>query len=110
MPFDWEGPRVRRIVLEAGVKAANETMGRAVVQAKKRPRMPVVTGKAQGSVRIVEVARIVGNFIKGRWGSAGDVSYFPKIEKRKRPLRGGASEAYPEFLPRWKKHVKAALR
>ena len=109
MSLEWNGRSVRRDVLRACVKGLNETMGRAVVQAKQRPRMPVVTGKAQGSVRIVDLAHVDGSIIRGRWGSTG-VAYFPFIEARSGPLRGGSAEAYPELLPRIRKQLKATRR
>ena len=68
MSLEWNGRAVRRDVFRACVKGLNETMGRAVVQAKQRPRMPVLTGKAQGSVRIVDLAHVEGSLVKGSPG------------------------------------------
>ena len=109
MSLEWNGRAVRRDVFRACVKGLNETMGRAVVQAKKRPRMPVITGKAQGSIRIVQLARVEGTHIRGKWGST-DVLYFVGIEAKSGPLRGGGAEAYPEFVPRVRAHLKRTLR
>ena len=109
MSLVWNGRAVQREVYQACVKALNETMGRAVVQAKKRPRMPVITGVAQGSIRIVQLARVEGTKVSGKWGSTG-VLYFKGIEAKSGPLRGGGAEAYPEFVPRVRAHLKRTLR
>ena len=107
--LEWRGKQVSAAVVNACIDGVNQTMGLAVANAKKRPRMPVVTGKLQGSVRIVEPAHAEGPFIRGTWGSS-DVDYATFQEARRGFLRGGGAEAYPQLVPRIRKALKGRLK
>jgi len=107
--LDWNGKQVSKAVIDACIQGVNETMGVAVTNAKKRPRMPFKTGKLQGGVRIIEPAHADGYFIRGSWG-VGDVDYAEPQEAKRGFLRGGGGEAYPELVPRIGKSLKRRLK
>lgn len=92
--LNWNGDDISKRVLNAMRRAADESMAAAIPVAKART--PVVTGTAQGSIRL-EPARIFRDEVRGRWGSF-DVNYFIFLETgaRGRPglnmLRGAQAQ------------------
>jgi len=75
--LDWRGPQVRRRVLVATKDGIDTVMGDCVKGAKRD--VPRATASYQGSIRIVEPARVVGNDVAGYWGST-DINYALAIE------------------------------
>lgn len=109
MRLDWHGDDIKRKASEAARRGIDETMGACIGPAKERT--PVVTGAAQGSVKIVQLARHLGNRLVGLWGSA-DINYYIWIEIGARgrtgryPLRRAADQEYPSLAQRIKRHFR----
>ena len=92
---DWRGPQVRRAVQRASKRAIDDTMSRAVRDAKNN--VPVVTSTLQGSLRI-EPAEIKGNVVSGRWGSF-DVNYALAVEMGNPSLVPAGGDVKRDTLP-----------
>lgn len=98
----WRGDEVRRAVMAAARGGIDETMARAVVEAKRR--VPVLTGTLQGSLQM-RPARERGGGVVGLWGSFS-VQYAVYVEMGTgrmgaRPyLRPAADQEYPGLAGR----------
>ena len=100
-------PAFERAVEDAIVYALEKTASEAVIQAKRRPRMPVRTGTLQSSIQHRGAHRLSKGRFGILWGSF-DVRYAlyqemgfrtrsGKFYPGRRFLRGAAEETYPRF-------------
>ena len=93
--LDWRGPEVKRAVLKASQRAVDDTMSRAVKDAKQN--VPVVTATLQGSIRI-QPSEIKGEDVDGLWGSF-EVNYALAVETGNRALVPSGGDNQREMTP-----------
>ena len=74
MTLRWEGERVSKRLRKAMIAGVNETMGAAVVHARRNHPWQNRTGTLEGSIDISEFAAESSNGVRGVWGSR-DVVY-----------------------------------
>ena len=103
----WRGAAVTKRVKRASVIGVNDVMSRSVIQAKlNHPGWINRSGLAEGSIDIVEFAKMTRGAIYGRWGSKG-VHYFLYLELHHgSALRSAGAKLYPQLG----KRIKAALK
>ena len=91
----WNGDQIVKQIDRRVVKAIDAKLSEAVISAKKNhPGWKNRTGTAEGSVRVVQWARVKGNVIFGSWGSVG-VKYVLSLELyRGSFLRRAAARVY----------------
>ena len=106
MSLKWEGDRLIRKVRSASLKAVNEVMSKAVIQAKRNhPGWRNRTGKAEGSIRIVSFAQPSRGGVAGLWGSV-DTNYMIWLEiKHGSALRNAADRTYPMLAETVRKYL-----
>jgi hypothetical protein len=94
----WNGDKVRRRVLKAVERGVNVVMAAAVLQAKlHHPGWRNITALAEGSVRVITLAKRSGNAISGEWGSVG-TGYVLWLELNHGSfLRNAADKEYPKL-------------
>jgi len=92
----WNGDRILAKTRMASKAAINETMADSVIHAKRHhPGWQNRTGTAEGSVRIITMAKGEGRKVYGEWGSMG-VNYVIWLElKHGSFLRNAADHLYP---------------
>lgn len=91
---------LRKIPLEG----VNRTMVACVLHAKRNhPGWRNITGVAEGSIDILQLAKLEGKEVIGRWGSRG-VHYMIWLEiKHGSALRNAADVEYPKLAARIKR-------
>lgn len=104
MSTKWYGDRVKASVGRAAMRGIDTTMSQAVIHAKRNhPGWRNRSGKAEGSIMVVEKAHAEGRGYVGRWGSR-NVVYMLWLEiKYGRALQQAASVIYPRLTGNIKK-------
>lgn len=103
----WFGPQVVAKVERASIKGVNATMSEAIILAKRNhPGWQNRTGKAEGSITIIDKAKSIGQHVEGRWGSKG-TNYMIWLElKYGGALRAAAAIIYPRLGDNIRKFFK----
>jgi hypothetical protein len=72
--LEWNGAKVLARARRAQITGVNRTLSQTVVQAKNNHAWRNQTGILEGSIKIIQFARVAGRGVRGTWGSA-DVVY-----------------------------------
>ena len=107
----WNGDRVLRKYREAQRKGINTTLSEAAIEARlNHPGWANQTGKAEGSIGVVQNAEPEGKGFFGLWGSK-NVSYMIWLElKYGGALRTAAAKIYSNLPTNVKKHLGRPIR
>ena len=98
MPLEWFGDKVLANTKRRARAGVNITMSQAVIYAKhNHDGWKNITTKAEGSIQIIDQARVVSGGVQGEWGSIG-VGYMIWLElNHGGALRGSAAVMYPNL-------------
>ena len=102
----WRGEAVKKKLVTAAIRGVNITMSGAVLRATyNHPGWKNITSVAEGSIRIVENAKLKGKRVAGLWGSR-NVGYMVFLEF----LHGAALRSAADIEhPKLKRNIAAAM-
>lgn len=111
MPLEWNGRQVAERATKAAMLGVDKTLADCVPFAKRNHPWHNRTGTAEGSIRVVQEAKVDGEGVAGRWGSVS-VLYFIFLElgtrrMEARPILRPTADA---IYPRLRGYIQAAFK
>lgn len=111
MNFKGTTPRFFRKLERACILGINEAMAEAVAQAKSdHPGWNNISGDAEGSVQILQMAAMQGARCVGVWGSVGVYYVFYLEFLHGSFLRHAGDATYPDLPERIRRHMRGDTR